>query len=596
MMRRHRSTFLCFAAPVLATAVWLSAPRAEACGGFFCDGGSTPMPVDQTGENILFVTDGAMVEAHIQIQYAGEPERFSWVIPVPSLPTFRVGSQPLFDNLLAGSVPTYGITTTGFRCDSSFSGSSGGAFSSASSSGGASSSSGGGGAQVVYRETVGVYDVTVLQGGSGQEVVTWLNDNGYQQDVEAPPILDEYVALNHLFVAVKLIRDAGSNELHPLVVRYLGDKPCVPLKLTAIASVENMGVRAFFLGQNRVVPERYKHVELNPLRVDWLNRGSNYRTVVNNAVNEAQGGLAFITEYAGPSSVVTTSFPSVAYSALWDSSVFQDAEPVNVVTLLQQQGLAGCDPFSGSVSSTSSGGSGGACLFRHPLLIGLLRRYVPAPEGVMEADFYGCLSCYAERIDQTAWNGAEFAAALQERIVEPGQHAQEILQQNPYLTRLFTTISPSEMVEDPMFHERTDLEDVATARNATREVLCNSEAAVTTPEGRVVWTNGFSWPQFDDDMPWTLRVEEFTENGPVTTIADNTEVVDAELDAWNTQNGYSLTSSGGATSSGGTDTSTSSGGGPFTPPGSDDDSGVPADGSTCACAIPVTDVPMGLAA
>ena len=35
----------------------------------FCDGGPQPMPVDQTGENILFVWDGDTIEAHIQIQY-----------------------------------------------------------------------------------------------------------------------------------------------------------------------------------------------------------------------------------------------------------------------------------------------------------------------------------------------------------------------------------------------------------------------------------------------------------------------------------------------------------------------------------------------
>ena len=43
--------------------------RAEACGGTFCDTGPNAMPVDQTGENIMFVIDGAYVEAHIQIQY-----------------------------------------------------------------------------------------------------------------------------------------------------------------------------------------------------------------------------------------------------------------------------------------------------------------------------------------------------------------------------------------------------------------------------------------------------------------------------------------------------------------------------------------------
>src|SRR5688572_28265066 len=68
----------------------------SACGGTFCDTGPTSMPVDQSGENILFVMDGVSVEAHIQIQYKGDAARFAWVLPVPAVPSIDVGSQPLF--------------------------------------------------------------------------------------------------------------------------------------------------------------------------------------------------------------------------------------------------------------------------------------------------------------------------------------------------------------------------------------------------------------------------------------------------------------------------------------------------------------------
>jgi hypothetical protein len=112
------------------------------------------MPVDQTGENILFATDGATVEAHIQIQYQGEAPKFAWVLPLPAVPELRVGSQLLFQALLAGTVPSYGFTTS-LGC------------------GGQSvpiAVNGGGGVNippsipeapvVVLKETVGAYDVT----------------------------------------------------------------------------------------------------------------------------------------------------------------------------------------------------------------------------------------------------------------------------------------------------------------------------------------------------------------------------------------------------------------------------------------------------
>ncbi|MBL8970425.1 MAG: hypothetical protein JNK56_07590, partial [Myxococcales bacterium] len=41
---------------------------AEACGGTFCDGVIPgPMPVDQSGENVIFVIGDTESEVHIQI-------------------------------------------------------------------------------------------------------------------------------------------------------------------------------------------------------------------------------------------------------------------------------------------------------------------------------------------------------------------------------------------------------------------------------------------------------------------------------------------------------------------------------------------------
>ena len=95
---------------VAATALTLLTPKlAAACGGTFCDAGPTVMPVDQTGESIVFWIDegGAepFTEAHIQIQYEGDAERFAWIVPVMEVPEVLVGSQALFDNMLAATVP-----------------------------------------------------------------------------------------------------------------------------------------------------------------------------------------------------------------------------------------------------------------------------------------------------------------------------------------------------------------------------------------------------------------------------------------------------------------------------------------------------------
>src|SRR5262249_18007634 len=160
---------------------------ADACGGMFCDGGPMPMPVDQTGENILFVWDGDYIEAHIQIQYTGEAQAFGWALPLQSVPEFSVGSQPLFDALLASTVPTYGFAQTFDDCSLDEGGSDPGngtfggtAASSGGDDGGETGAEGGPqGPEILLTETVGAFEITVLQGDDPMEVYDWLAENGY---------------------------------------------------------------------------------------------------------------------------------------------------------------------------------------------------------------------------------------------------------------------------------------------------------------------------------------------------------------------------------------------------------------------------------
>ncbi len=522
---------------VLLPALSLSSPQALACGGTFCDSGPQAMPVDQTGENVLFVLDGGYVEAQVQILYTGDAPRFAWIVPMPAIPEVSVGSQPLFSALLSGTVPTYNFTRQFESCGAADGGLNIGTGGTASFGSGGSGGKAAGGVSVISQEVVGAFEVTVLQSSSAQEISDWLATNGYQSVASAPELFADYVERGFVFAAIKLTGGTGIDEIHPLIFRYQGDEPCVPIKLTQVGAVENMGVRTFFLGDDRVYPLNYKHVELNPVRLDWSSRGSNYNVVVSRAVDSAvANGHAFVTEYAGPSAVV----PSTSvFSALWDASVFVTLDPTLVLETLAQQGLGGC--------------YFGQCQFTNPLVIPLLRQYLPAPATVPEATFYSDLTTYAELIDQNAWNGSAFAADLQTRIIEPGQHAAAMLDKFPYLTRLFTTISPAEMTEDPLFVARANLtlESVATFRSATSYVPCSGPDEVTLPDAREVLYDGILWPGFSSEMPWVERIEEVPASGDVIVLVDNTALIDAELAEWNAYMRELLPSSGGTTGSGG---------------------------------------------
>lgn len=524
-MRRH-ALLLASAALVLTVS---AEPRpAEACGGTFCDSGPQAMPVDQSGENVLFVMDGKTVEAHVQIQYQGAAERFAWIVPMPKVPDVQVGSALLFNALLSGTVPTYGFTQQTDVCEAP----SPNDFAGAAGSGGAMGMGGAGGAgpsgpQVVYEKTVGAFEVVVLQGGTADEVSKWLADNAYQNIPSAPELLKGYVNQKYVFVAIKLTAGANSNEIHPLVFRYEGNEPCVPLKLTAVAATEDMGVRTFFLGDERVVPTNYKHVTLNPARIDWSSMGQNYVQAVSRAVDSpVANGRAFVTEYAGPSDVLSE---SAFYSPAWNSQVFVGIDPTLVVEKLQQMGLIYCyDSFDPDAD----------CQYNHPLLKPILSEYLPVPAGIAPAKFYGALASYKDQIDLTKWNAAELAADFELRIQEPAEHAAVIVAKWPYLTRLFTTISPSEMSEDPMFHAQPGLDPVQPGSIAVRHTNCCGATTMELSDGRDVALDKTTqaWPTFDGDMPWADRIEEFPIGGQTITLVDNAAKIAQQLAAWNAKN------------------------------------------------------------
>lgn len=376
----------------------------------------------------------------------------------------------------------------------------------------------------------------VLQGGTSMEVVDWLDTNGYQQDPAAVPIIEEYLAENYLFAAFKLTNGADTDEIHPIALTFPNNEACVPLRLTRIAAVEDMDIRTFFLADDRVVPQTYKHVLVNPLKLDWPNQGANYKELISLAVDaDEANGKAFVTEYAGPSNVVQT---GGIYSAAWDGTPFSMLPVADVVDELAAQGLMSCfDGGGGTFGSSSGGGDGSQCQYNHPLLRGLLSTWLPVPDGLEEIEFYGCLSCYEGLIDMMAWDGTAFGDALQERIIDPGLHASNLLDTWPYITRMYTTISPGEMTADPFFHVNPDLSDVDLRNEiATRRNLCNGADLWTLPNGDEVYIpGGGAWPDFDGEMPWEEEVSEIADAGAPIVLVDNATLIDEQLEAYNCQ-------------------------------------------------------------
>ena len=508
---------------VAASFVAAAPQPASACGGTFCDGvvATQSMPVDQTGENILFVLGDGFVEAHIQIQYTGDPEKFAWIVPVLVEPDVEIGSDPLFSALLTSTVPTFDAVTQSDGCGGGPALGCGGDLSADGAGGGDTGGEPPGTPEVVKSGVAGAFEYSVLDGGTVQGVVDWLEANDYAQDDDAPPILQEYLDADFMFVAFKLTAGAGIDEIHPVVLRYEGTEPCVPIRLTRIAARDDMGIRTFFLSDTRVAPTNYREVQINPLRVDWINLGSNYEQVVSEAVDSAGAdGHAFVTEFAGSNEIIEREF---VLDPRWDATRFETALPGNALEELKLQGLISCDEFTRT------------CGLATPVLKALLDEYLPTPVGVSDDDFWSDPSDYVTGIDLDAWRPMSFMAELEERVIGPAENAVDLLEEHAYLTRLFTTMSPHEMTVDPMFHRAPDLPDVSNRFSATIWRVCDGVDYVELDDGRrIALTEDGAQPAQGDAA---LRVAEIGPSGAPVVIADNREDIDEELREWNAERG-----------------------------------------------------------
>lgn len=479
---------------------------ARACGGTFCDAGPTAMPVDQTGETILFVADGDFVEAHIQVDFAGEDtSRFSWIVPVPQVPEVQVGTWALVEAALDATVPTYSFRVRD-QCfapdpDSGDGGNPGG-FITMSDGGGSPPPA----PDVVEQGSVGALDYAVLSGGSLPGLVTWLESNAYAVDPQSIPILADYLDTGSVFVAFKLTAGAEAGQIHPVVVRYPGTEPCIPIRLTRIAARDDMPIRALFFSDQRVVSSNYRHVRLNRTRLDWRNNADNYDAIVSEAIDEA-GGRAFLTEYAGPNPVDPFRVDPTVLEEVADS--LPDASAVQMLQLLAARQLMECNETE--------------CGFDSDPLRGLVTAWIPVPDEVSEGEFYGCPDCFAPLIDADAYDPVAFAADFHELVVAPMQGAAEIVATWPYVTRLYTRISPHEMVTDPVFMLRDDLGDVDRRYGAEQEDECCG-SFLRLPGGRQIALTPA--PQWGTAMPAAERIEEVSARGDFITLVNHTGLID----------------------------------------------------------------------
>jgi len=447
--------------------------------------------MDQVGEKIVFSLDDEQVTAVIQIQFAGDAEDFSWVLPLPSEPVaeggMEISSEELFVQALSRTNPTFTVNWNGVDQCAPYWGMNMLDFAAETSGDGA------GGAEpsveVLQVKEVGPYTASVLKSNDADALSAWLTENDYDQPPEATPLIAHYVAQEHVFLALKLQQDKGSGDIAPIKVQFSEPEgACIPLILTAIAASEDMPVYAWILDESRVVPKNFFNVGINMAKVDWFDQGSNYIDVVTDAVNEA-AGHGFVTEFAGSSDIMKESL-------YWEGRFDAVSE---MAALTHPQDFYNAFVDSGLPANAQT--------------LALLLQFIPVPdyyEGE-QMSFYNEIpwnNDHSEYLDQLEFDAVTFVAAIEEVIIAPIMDAQEMLDSNPYMTRIFTTISPDEMDRDPIFVNAPGLGDVSHEHVAEGTGICESGddgsvitgVQLTLADGTVIDVEG-SWSPWDNSPP-----------------------------------------------------------------------------------------------
>lgn len=515
---------------------------ADACGCFTPPDPS--VPIVQAGENILFAMKDGVVTAHIQVQYSGPAEEFGWLLPLPSIPEVGVGTDELFAQLIATTQPKYRLNRE-YEGNCPFDPQGPGNFggSPASDSGG---SERGEDSVLVLRDSVGPYDYAVLRADSQQPMLDWLAANRFFVPTATATAVAPYIRPGAYFLALKLRKGNDVGDLQPVVVKYRSDLPMIPIVLTSVAADPDMGVQVWMLGEHRAIPRNYYHTVINDAQIDWLNAGANYVDVVTRAVDEAPGHRSFVTEYAGTSAVMQNvldypgRFGDVAHLA-----TITDVQ--DYMTYLLQNGYA---VFSNQPPTFG-------LLFTSQMLA-ILSKHLPMPAklvelGIRPTDYYASIEYWAAYYAQNYPEEAAVAPAdlefdpvvmtreIDERVVQPTLAAGALFRTNPYLTRLFTTLSPDEMTRDPVFSFNPDLGEVSNVHEGRLVFHCGfgtsditrTPATIVTEQG---WT--ISLPGGTADNPWTVgldapasaRTEVLREEGAAVVFDDNTDEIAQALD------------------------------------------------------------------
>ncbi len=345
----------------------------------------------------------------------------------------------------------------------------------------------------------------------GAAIREWLEENGFDINEFGLDRLVPYLEAGMNMLALRLSKWADAGLIRPVTLDFGEGLPSIPLRATAAAATDDMGILVWVLGEHRAIPANYAHIELNWVRYDWLN--GNYRDLVRLASREA--GQGFVTEFSGDSPPLGQALWTIREEEAW-------------------QGLEGA-------ASWPQGNALEAAMRAAPYqgLREALRMSLTPPPGVTEEEWTAQPEVYAPRYFGEAtipgFDFDAFFALMEERVVDPIRETAALFEATRKTTRFFTVMAPEQMTVDPIFDFDPTRTDVSRFHSATQEMRCETPVRglwrMEVPGGLFVHWAGVSWPFVQDpNMPASRWIFRFGPDGARDVRVDNRELIAERLE------------------------------------------------------------------
>lgn len=312
-------------------AILSHSPEAAACGGCF-HGVQEANPSVVTGHRMALSISPTQTVLWDQVEYAGDPTEFAWVLPVGPGAYIEEADDAFFEALEA--VTSTRVMSSVFFCDAMS------VQQQESSAGGCGSSNLAmvptqdaptdpeqqgdvRGVTVLHEGTVGPYETATIQSADPQALRTWLTTNNYAIPADIDPVIDAYVAEGSAFIALRLSPGVGVRQMTPVRVITPGASNILPLRMVAAGTGASVSVVLYVIGEGRYQAAGGRPnttIGPNDLTWNWALQRSDYTTVRDDRLADGTWLTSFSKRGGMFEPVMTTDGSFADYDVVWNTT------------------------------------------------------------------------------------------------------------------------------------------------------------------------------------------------------------------------------------------------------------------------------------